>query len=228
MYVLTGSAGQQRVGQSDTSTDYLLYIRRGRRALALALLSSLAFLALYAFRTISDFRDSSSNGNNSILILILVLCLMAVLVGLFAVGIFVPALLRVLVLRHRMPHASFYVVKRIPKFWDRLTAVNPRRSISSPMQNAVLSVDAGSASIWRGVFRPKKVAVLPLGALSQIECNRTGVTPFRRRIMVLTFTIDENLVELPLALRTLSSLGYGRLNKAQEKQVVAKIGLLAK
>ena len=204
------------------STDYLGYMRQTRLAFVAAGVASLFFACIAVLRAVADNHTASAWAEWAISAAYVVGGAI-VLVGLFMVAIWVPAAIRSLRLRRAIPNASFFVVKLIPGFRDRLVAVCPRRSLAKLWQNSVLSVDRDSATLWRGMFRPKKIAALPMSSLLRIETDRAEATPFRRRIIVMTFLVDDAEQELPVALRTLASLGYGRLSDVAQVELVARL-----
>ena len=184
--------------------------------------SCLFFACIALVRGVSDNHTAGDWANWAITIAY-VIAGAVLLVGLYMVAIWVPAAIRTIRLRRSFPSASFFVVKLIPGFWDRLIAVYPRHSVPKLWQNSALSVDRDSATLWRGVIRPKKIATLPMSSLIRIEADRSGVTPFRRRIVVMTFLVDGTEQELPVALRTLASLGYGRLSEEAQRVLVVRL-----
>jgi hypothetical protein len=215
---LDRSGSSNTATKTEASIDYLGYIRVVRRTLGVAIVSS---LLLATGRVIADFRVSVANGNSTLDVILVAYAATCGLALLVLVGLWIPGVIRTGVLRRSQPGASFFVVKQIPDFWVRLEAVTGTRL--KRIQNATLVIDSTSASIWRGVFRPERLVDLPLHNLSRIERDREGVTPFRRRLMVLTFEIDDACRETPLALRKQGWFGYQRLSNDSQQQVVLSL-----
>jgi hypothetical protein len=227
------SHAQAEAGDSPQSpgaeppVDYLDYLRSTRRAFGAAILSSLFFLILYGVRILSAFRSSPTDGTNSLVSLAVGLCGALVLLMLFMIGWWIPAALRAAVLKRALPDATFYVVKRIPYFWERLAAVHFGYSTVPRLRDPILSIDGASATLWLGVLRPTQLADLPMTELVRIESDRRTGTPFRRRLIVLTFDIAGTRHELPLALRTVPSIGLGRLSASNLKQLIVRLDALS-
>lgn len=207
--------------------DYLDYLRLTRRAFGAAILLSLFFLILYGLRVLSAFRSSPADGIASLVILAFGLSGALVLLMLFMIGWWIPAAVRAAALKRALPDAGFYVVKRIPYFWERLAAVNFRYSTVRRLRDPILGVSGASATLWLGFLRPTKLAELPMTALVRIESDRLTGTPFRRRLIVLTFDIAGAPNELPLALRTVPSIGLGRLSASNLKELIVRLDALS-
>jgi hypothetical protein len=204
--------------------NYMLYVRTTRRAFLGALGVTALFTPRVVIGLVEAFRSSTTDGWADVLSGVYVLGSGAILIVAVFLGCWIPALIRISILRRRLPDASFFLLRAIPNFWDRLPVVDPSRVAGGRIPNATISLDRDGATVWRGVWRPRVAAVLPLQQLVSIETDRPTGTPFKRRITVLTFHLGLVTEELPIAFRTVASLGLLRVSPKTESQIVSQLG----
>lgn len=117
---LSDEGAREALLQIAAPANYLGYVRVVRRVFAVAILSSL-FLAV--LRLVADFRISVSNGYSTLAVIACAYAASVLVILLFAVAIWAPAVIRAQVLRRKHPETFFFVVKRISGFWIRLAIV---------------------------------------------------------------------------------------------------------
>lgn len=178
-------------------------------------------------RIASDFDQSYQAGVESVWLAISTIAAGLILIVAVILALWIPAALCVMRLRRRMPEASFYILRRISGFWSHLECVDPDRVIRKGMQHVVLSVDSTDAIVWSGVIDPRPIARLPMADLTKLETNRPIGTPFRRRIVILTFRLGELVIELPLAVRRIAGFGLWRLTPQMHADLVARLFALS-
>jgi hypothetical protein len=203
--------------------NYMLYVRTTRRAFIAALAATACFTPRVVLGIAEGFQSSPDEGWANVFSLGWVLLGGAILVAGVALGCWIPARIRVANLKHRLPDASFFLLRNIPNFWARLSLVDPTHAVGRRIPNATISFDRDSATVWRGVRRPRIVAKLPLDHLIEVETDRPTGIPFKRRIMVLTFSLGLVTEELPIAFRTVAGLGLRRVSEKTEQEIVARL-----
>ena len=215
--------GTAEESDRDFHGDYLAYARKTNLVLGSVALASLGGVGRLAWRVNEAFQWSPAEGRSMLQIFGYIAVGAIVVVLLVYVGVGVPGLLRASILRRRIPRASFYALRLIPGFWGRLIIIDPEHAPGRRLQNATLSLDGTSATIWRGLLRPRIVSVLPLESLISVKANDAYGLSYRRRILVLTFRLGFATEEIPLALRTISSLGGGRVSTKTEARIVEQL-----
>ncbi len=215
--------GTAEESDRDFHGDYLSYARKTNLVLGTAALATLGGLGRLALRVNEAFQESAAEGRATVQIFGYVAVGVVLLVVLVWFGVGLPGLVRASVLRRRIPHSSFYALRLIPGFWGRLVVVDPEHDPGRRLQNATLSIDGASATIWRGLLRPRVVSVLPLASLSDVKANDAHGLSYRRRILVLAFRLGLVTEELPLAIRTISAFGGWRVSTKTQTRIVEQL-----
>lgn len=228
----TRGNGVLLVGDHDADTaqavpgaraNYLLYVRSTRRAWIAALATSALFAPRVWLGLNDAFSTSASEGWADVRAVAYVA--LGGLTLIIAVGLacWIPALIRTAILARRMPGARLFLVRPIPNFWGRLSLIDPSHEIGRRIPNATISFQPHSVTIWRGVLRPRVVAELPVRQLINVETDRPTGTPFKRRIMLLTFALGSITEEIPIAFRRLSGLGLLRVSQTTEREIASRL-----
>lgn len=215
--------GTAEESDRDFHGDYVAYARKANLVLGAVALASLGGVGRLAWRVNEAFQESPAEGRSMLQIFGYIAVGAILLVLLVYVGVGVPGLLRASILRRRISHASFYALRLIPGFWGRLVIIDPEHAPGRRLQNATLSLDGTSATIWRGLFRPRVVSVLPLESLISVKANDAYGLSYQRRILVLTFQLGLVTEELPLAIRTMSSFGGCRVSTKSQSRIVEQL-----
>jgi hypothetical protein len=220
---LAKHVGTAEESDRDFHGDYLAYARKTNALLGATALASLGGVGGVAWRVDEMFQTSPAAGREALQLLCYVVAWFVLLILFAYVGIGIPGLVRVAVLRRRFPHHSFYALRLIPGFWGRLVIVDPEHDPGRRLQNATLSLDGTDATIWRGLLRPHVVSVLPLASLANVKANDAYGLSHRRRILVLTFQLGLVTEELPLAIRTMSSFGGWRVSTKTQTGIIEQL-----
>ena len=208
---------------SAQAIDYLAYLKRTRRVLGGAALTSLFFACLFTLRVLNAYGESVERGNRMLLIFAIGFPAALALIPLTAIILWIPAVVRIAVLRRRMPEARFFIAKLIPGFWQACRAFSSADDLGPRLQNSVISVERDHVRLWRGVAHPRMIATFPLSQLVAIDSEGKGATPFRRRLIVLSFQVGANQVELPLALRRVAGIGFWRVSAATQAWLLSRL-----
>jgi hypothetical protein len=203
--------------------NYLLYLRTMRRAFIGAAVSTACFTPRVVLGIVEGFQTSPAEGWSSVATLAYVLGGAALLIVAVMLACWLPALIRIAILTRQLPDATFYLVRSIPNFWDRLSLVDPTHGIGRRIPNATVSLDSTGVTVWRGVWRPRIIAKLPMHQLVSVETDRSTGIPFKRRIMILTFRLGLVVEELPIAFRRVAGFGLTRLSATSERRVAERL-----
>jgi hypothetical protein len=206
--------------------NYLLYVRISRRAFIGAASVSALFVPRAVIGVVEGFQSSAAEGWLTLMSGAYVFGGGVVLVIAMLLASWIPALIRVAILKRRLPEAVFFLLRSIPNFWDRLSLVDPSHEIGGRIPNATISLDGTGATVWRGVLRPRIVAELPLHQLVNVETDRPTEVAFKRRIIILTFSLGLVAEELPIAFRAVGGFGLTRVSARTEQEIVSRLKLV--
>jgi hypothetical protein len=209
----------------DFHGDYLAYSRKTKLIIAAAALSALGGIGRIVWRVREAFQESTSAGNQALEFNGWALLGVGVLIVIALLSVGCPAVIRVAILRRRFPAATFYSLQLVPGFWGRLVLIDPERDPGKRLHNATLSLDGTNATIWRGVLRPRVVAILPLARLVMAKSQDAYGLSYQRRILVLTFQLGQATEELPLAIRRVSCIGSWRVSEEAQTRIITQLTL---